>query len=66
MSFKDSMEKIVIVFLLLGLASFSIGLVGWVVGLLQRYHMPWEIQLVAIGLVFILLAALAAKLLSRD
>jgi len=28
--------------------------------------MPWEIQLVAIGLVFILLAALAAKLLSRD
>jgi len=66
LSFKDSMEKTLMVLLLLGLASFSIGLVGWVVGLLQRYHMPWEIQLVAIGLVFILLAALAAKLLSRD
>jgi len=66
LSFKDSIEKVVTVLLLLGLTSFSIGLIAWVAGLLQRYSMPWEIQLVAIGLVFILLAALAAKLFSRD
>jgi len=66
LSFKESLEKAVIALLLLGLASFSIGLLFWIFGLMQRYYMPWEIQLVTLGLTLILLAAFAAKLLARD
>jgi hypothetical protein len=52
--------------ILLGLTMFCLGLLIWVFGLLARYHVPWEIQLAALGILLLIFGVIAAKLLSGD
>ena len=54
------------VLILLGIAVFGVGLASWVLGILYRYGMPWQIQSMVAGLILLLLAAMVAKLFSRN
>jgi len=66
MSFKEKLDSIVTVVLLIGLFAFGFGIISWFIEILQRYDMPWQIQLITVGLVLILFMLIAAKLFSKD
>lgn len=51
--------------IILGLAITGIGLASWAMGLFYRYEMPWEVEIVFIGILLMIFAGIAAKILSR-
>jgi len=64
LEFREALAAVITGALLLGLLAIGIGILSWTMAVLVRFAMPWQVQLVACGLVVILLASVAAKLLS--
>jgi hypothetical protein len=60
------LERAVTVLILLGIAVFGVGLASWVLGILYRCGVPWQVQSMVVGLILLLLAAMVAKLFSRN
>jgi len=66
MPFKEKLNSIATAALLIGLFAFGFGIISWFIEILQRYNMPWQIQLMVVGLVLILFVLIGAKLFSQD
>jgi len=64
LEFREALAAVITGAMLLGLLAIGIGILSWAMAVLARFDMPWQAQLVASGLVIILLASVAAKLLS--
>jgi len=60
------LQNVVGVVLILGFAAFGIGLILWIIKLLQQFNVTWELELAFVGAVVLMLGILAAKLFSRD
>ena len=64
MEFRKLMEYALNGLLLVGFLALSIGILSWILSLLERYSFSWYIQLALVGFILILLAVLGAKLCS--
>jgi len=64
MEFRKLIEYAMNGLLLVGFLALSIGIVTWILSLLERYSFSWYIQLALIGFILMLLAVLGAKLCS--
>jgi hypothetical protein len=62
---KQLLNMMLTVVILVGLAMVGLGLSEWVLGTLAQYGIPWAVQLVVMGLLFLLLAVFTTKLLRR-
>ena len=62
---RETIERIVTAVLLAGFGAFSLGFIVWVCKLLMRYNSPLEIHLIFIGIYFMVVASIAALLLSK-
>jgi hypothetical protein len=60
------MEKVVTVILLLGLLSSGLGVISWVLGLLERYNISWELRVAVLGMILVLVGIILAKIFSRE
>ena len=61
----EALSKIVSGILVLGLIAFGLGIILYLVALMEGYNIAWQLQVACIGLVFILIAIFAARLLSN-
>jgi len=66
LTFVERIGSLAMVILLVGLFALGLGIISWIVEVLQRYNMPWQVYLVAIGLVLMLFAVIGAKIFSQD
>jgi len=66
LTFGERIGSIVTIILLVGLFAFGLGIISWIIEVLQRYDMPWQVYLVAIGLVLMLFAVIGAKIFSQN
>jgi len=63
---SENIEKMIKCLALLGFIAFSAGFIFLIVRILQSLDVSWEVHTMVIGLFLLLLALVAAKLLSKD
>jgi len=66
LTFSERIGSVATAVLLIGLLAFGLGTISWIIETLQANNMPWQIQLIAIGLVLMLFAVIGAKIFSQD
>ena len=66
MELRELVVAVVTSSLLLGLLAVGVGLLSWILSVMAQFDMPWQAQLIAAGLVVIVMAAGAAKVFSRE
>jgi len=64
MEFRKLIEYAMNGLLLIGFLALSIGILYWILSLLERYSFSWYTQLALVGFILILLALLGAKICS--
>lgn len=66
MEFRAIAASAITAAMLLGLLGVGIGILSWILNILNQFDMPWQAQLVAASLVVLLIAAGAAKMFSGE
>lgn len=62
---KEVLEYVLNALLFGGLTAIAIGFSSWAIRLLHEYEVSWEIEIAFIGILLMIFAGIAAKLLSR-
>lgn len=62
---KEILECCLNALLFCGLAAVAIGFGSWAIQLLRRYEVAWEFELIFMGILVMIFACIAAKLLSK-
>ena len=58
-------EIVVLGFILFGLLAFALGLIFFVMKIMEKYAVNWELQLAFIGLLLVMLGLILSKILSK-
>jgi len=62
---KEILEYALNALIFCGLATVVIGFGSWTINFLRRYEVSWEFELIFLGILVMIFACIAAKLLSK-
>jgi len=62
---REDVERVITAVLAIGFIVFSLGFLIWMCRLLAHYNSPFEVHLIFAGIYFMVVASIAALLLSK-